>query len=91
MSARTAGGAGREDGFKNKPCGSPYAGSGFAEILPVSKSYFLKETVIYIEIYNRKHHVARGPVDAEIALRWSCYTRMYTAVLVYYSSSTSSC
>jgi hypothetical protein len=30
---------------------------------------FFKETAFY----NRKHPVARGPVDAEIALRWWCY------------------
>ena len=42
MSARTVGGAGRGHGFKNKPCDSPYAGSGFTGILPASNFFFFK-------------------------------------------------
>jgi hypothetical protein len=47
------GGAGWGHGLKNKPCGSLYAGSGFAWILLASELFVFKETVIY----SREHHV----------------------------------
>ena len=38
VSARTVGGAGRGHEFKNKPCSSPQADSGFTGILPVPRN-----------------------------------------------------
>ena len=57
--------------------------SGFTVILPASKLYFFKDTAIY----SRKHPIARGPVDAEIALRWWCYCPRWSIAPMWWARS----